>query len=215
MDGLREVLDAIRQHVGTLGFVVTWAGIAWVYLRKRADWSRKQFLTQVNFSLNYVSDGKLTMRTLLETSAQQVWLNDLGVAQVTRAAGQTTADQPYVVLPDAADMAFIYRAVGNVLSEKFADAYLAQSLGLPTKAATYRFAVTCERFADIRTLKIRVILASDDDLRATFAEGNEVAVPSDYYVPRLRLLRSMSKLFQTAGQPGVMPLGRVVLGLRA
>ena len=213
---MRQLYEFVRDDIGVglIGLLVTWAGIGWVYFRKRTDWSRKQFLNQVNFSLSYISDGKLTMRTLMESSAHEVWLNDHGVRQVVRAAEQTTPDQPFIVLDDPADMAFIHRAVLNVLSEKFAEAYIAQANGLPTRFTTYRFAVTCERFADVRTLKIRVLLATDDDLRETFAEGRSVEIPSKYYEPRLRTLRAMSRLFRTDGQPGSVALGRVILGLR-
>ena len=102
-----------------------------MYFRKRADWSRKQFLGQVNFSLTYVGGGTMAMRTLLETTAQKVWLNDLGVKKVAHAAARTTADQPFVSLDDPKDMDFVYRAVLNVLSEKFAEAFLAETLGVP------------------------------------------------------------------------------------
>jgi len=216
MNVLWEVIDYARQNIGfgTLGMLATWCGIAWVWYRKRADWSRKEFLRQINFSVSYVADGKLVIRTLLETSAQQVWLNDRGVQQIIRAAARTTPTQPFIRLADPGDMAFLYRAVLNVLSEKFADAFLAQGMDLPAQFATYRFAVTCERFADMRTLKIRVLLIRDEDLQMTFADGNPVEVPSAYYAPRLQALREMAKLFAGAGQPGVMTLGRVVLGLR-
>ena len=213
MDTLAQILDLARQNAGTIGLVFTWAGILWVYRRKRAEWHRKEFLGQVNFSLNYVADGRLTMRTLAEVPARDVWLNDLGVKKVNKAAEKTTLDQPFVALTDPADMAFVYRAVLNVLSEKFADAYLAQSMRLPVTFETYRFAITFERHEDMRTFKLRVLLAREDDLAGAFGP----ALPENraIYSIRLQTLRAMSKLHQTAGLPGVMPLGRVVLGLRA
>ena len=142
------------------------------------------------------------MRTLLETSAHQVWLNDLGVRQVVRAAERTTPDQPFVVLDDPADMAFVHRAVLNVLSEKFAEAFVAQASGLPARFDTFHFAVTCERFADIRTLKIRVLVATAADLQETFAEGRPVAVRSVLQTPP----------GDPAGDEPVAPRGRPARG---
>jgi len=214
MDTITHLLDLARQHVGTVGLLVTWGGILWVYLRKRADWRRKQFLTQVNFSLNFVSDGRMAMRTLMESTTREVWLNDLGVKKVARAAAKTTRDQPFVGLDDPADMDFVYRAVLNVLSEKFAEAYLAETLGLPVVAKEYLFAVTFERYSDIRTFKLRVLLVSEADMDAHFGPGGKVELPSDIYKARLKTMRAMYDLHKSAGKPGGMPLGRVVLGLR-
>src|SRR4051794_19569709 len=168
MHVVRSIVDFLRHYGGSLSLAFTWAAIAWVYLAKRANWSRKQFVGQVNFSLNFVVDGQLVMRTLVEVPAQNVWLNDLGVAKVQRAANRTTSDQPFVRLPDPADMDFVHRAVLNVLSEKFSDAYLAQSLGLPVESAVHRFAITMERYGDIRTLKLRVLLVAEQALESLF-----------------------------------------------
>jgi hypothetical protein len=211
------ILEFARQHIGigTIGLLFTWGGILWVYFRKRADWARKQFLTQVNFSLTYVRDGKMAMRTLMESTAQQVWLNDLGVKKVARAAAKTTRDQPFVELEDPVDMDFVYRAVLNVLSEKFAESYLAETLGLPVTAQEYLFTISFERYSDIRTLKLRVLLVSEKDLDEHFGPEGKVELPNDIYKARLKTMRAMHKLHKSAGQPAVMPLGRVVLGLRA
>ena len=62
---------------------------------------------------------------LLETTASEVWLNSYGIGKVFKAAGRTRPDQPFIILSDDEDMGFVKRAVLNVLSEKFADAFLA------------------------------------------------------------------------------------------
>jgi hypothetical protein len=219
MDVIWLVIDFLRHYGGGLSLAFTWGAIAWVYLAKRSDWLRKRFLGQVNFSLNFVADGQLVMRTLVEVPAQDVWLNDLGVRQVMRAAASTTPDQPFVRLSDPADMDFVYRAVLNVLSEKFADVYLAQAMGLPVQTAVYRFAITMERYSDIRTLKLRVLLVAEKDLESVFSPdppgGLEVRVPNVLYGSRLKTLRAMHDLHHRAGELGVLKLGRVVLGARS
>src|SRR5947209_10474626 len=144
MTWLQPVLDFLGHYGGTLALLFTWAALLWVHYGKRSDWARKQFLDQVNFSLNLVAEGRLVMRTLLERPARDVWLNDLGVSQVRQAAQRTTPEHPFIELADPADMDFVHRAILNVLSEKFADAYLAQSMGLPVRSETYRFAITME-----------------------------------------------------------------------
>jgi hypothetical protein len=218
MNVFQPVAEFIRQYGGALSLAFTWGAFAWIYLAKRSDWSRKQFLSHVNFSLNYVSAGRLVMRTLVEVSAQNVWMNELGVHTVRRAASRTTSKQPFVELADESDMNFVYRAVLNVLSEKFADAYLAESMGIPVESSEYRFAITMERYKDIRTLKLRVLLASTRDLETVFApnppQGREVSVPNELYRSRLKTLQAMHDLHRRAGEPGVLKLGRVVLACR-
>jgi hypothetical protein len=218
MDAFQPVIDFARQYGGAFSLAFTWGALAWIYLAKRSDWSKKQFLGQVTFSLNYVSAGRLVMRTLVEVSAQDVWLNDLGVGQVRRAASRTTRDQPFIQLPNEADMNFVYRAVLNVLSEKFADAYLAESMGLPVEMSEYKFAITMERYSDIPTLKLRVLLVGTRELETVFVsnppKGQEVGVANELYRNRLNTLQAMHDLHRRAGEPGALKLGRVVLGIR-
>lgn len=218
MEHIHRLIELIKAYGGGVSLVITWAAIAWVYLAKRSDWQHKQFLSHVNFSLNYVLDGRLAMRTLAEVPAAEVWLNELGVKQVRQAAEGTTVDRPFVELDDAKDMEFVYRAVLNVLSEQFAETYIAQSLGVPVVTGVYCFAITMERYTDIRTLKLRVLLAREEDLETAFAPappgGAAIEVPNVMYAARLQTLQRMHDLHRRAGQPGVMHLGRVVLGIR-
>jgi hypothetical protein len=212
MDLPPGVADFARDHGAKLTAAASWLGLGWLYFRRRSEWARKEFRQQVNFSLNYLIDGKLAMRTLLELPARDVWLNDRGVKLVLAAAGRTTADQPFLDLPDPADAAFLDRAALNVLSEKFADVYLAQSMGLPVATAAYRYAVTCERFDVMRTIKLRVLVAREADLAGAFdpAHPQHPRVPAEDVVmtQRLRTLVAMQKRFTTG------TLGRVELGLR-
>jgi hypothetical protein len=159
------------------------------------------------------------MRTLLESPVREVWVNDYGVKRVLQSADRTTAEQPFLRFADVADQAFVDRAVLNVLSEKFADAYLAEALGLPVRAEVYRFATTFERYGEMRTYKLRVLIVREGDLTAGIfdpeAGGALHDEPRDIYRVRLQTLRAMHDWHRKAGQPGVVPLGRVVLGLRA
>jgi hypothetical protein len=218
-DILASLVGFLRNYGAGIALAFTWALAGWVYFRQRSDWAGKRFRTQVNFSLNYVADGRLVMRTLLETSVREVWINDYGVKQVTQAANRTTAEQPFLRFAGAADQEFIDRAVLNVLSEKFSDAYLAETLGLPVRTAVYRFAITFERHEVMRTYKLRVLVVREDDLAAAFGDpgpgGALHEEPRGIYRARLQTLRAMHDWHCKAGQPGVAPLGRVVLGLRA
>ena len=74
--------------------VATWTVIGVVAIRRRYEWQRRRFVEQVSFSLNILTERGgsqlLLLRTLLEDSATNVWLNEFGVSRVVRAARRTT-----------------------------------------------------------------------------------------------------------------------------
>lgn len=213
---LRDLVALVREYWGTIGLAVTWLGIALIYFRKRMHWRRKHFLDQVNFSLNYVHDGKLVMRTLMELPSQQVWLNDYGVKQVQAAAQKTTLEQPFIILKEPADQQFINRAVLNGLSERFAEMYLARALGLPVQSGTFYFAITCEKYKEMRTYKLRVLILSEQALREDFApggKGDSMVIRDVIYRPRQMTLRAIYQLYLRDQQTPNPVLGQMELGL--
>jgi hypothetical protein len=216
METIERFLDAMRPHWNTLALTVTWLGIAVVYLRRRAHWRRKTFLAQVNFSLNYVVGRHLAMRTLIESPAHEVWLNDYGVHMIFAAAQKTTVEQPFILLRDAADRDFVNRAVLNVLSERFAEAFVASALGIPVRSGTFLFAITCEKYDKIRTLKLRVLVIQEDALAELFGPANRAAaleVNNPIYRARLETLRGLYDLHLKDQGQERPALGRVELGI--
>lgn len=215
MDALLNVANFLKQHWNTFALLVTWVGIAIVWYRRRTEWRRKQFLSQVNFSLNYVVNNTLVMRTLLETAAQQVWLNDYGVKAVFAAAAKATIEHPFIVLDDPKDQEFINRAVLNTLSERFASTFVAAALGAPVRSGSFCFAITCEKYEEIRTLKLRVLIIEENTLKEMFGpagKGNELQVTNPVYRARLKTLQAIHDMYvkdQTAAKPvlGHMELG--------
>jgi hypothetical protein len=216
LSAIREFFETLRPYWSTLALLATWTGISVVYLRRRWQWQHKRFLTLVNFSLNYVRNGTLAMRTLLERPASQVWPNEHGVRMVLAAAQKTTVVDPFIVLRQAKDMDFANRAVLNVLSERFADTFLAASLGAPARTANFCFAITCEKYEDIRTLKLRVLLVEEQTLMELFGPKDEAAkleITSSIYRARLQTLRGMHRLYVQDRESGRPVLGEVELGV--
>lgn len=163
-----DIFSFLRSYGPAIGLAATWGGILIAWWRRRASWKRKSFIRQVNFSLNDVRDHTLVLRTLLEDDARKVWLNEHGVSLVLDAARKTTVAQPFVSMGNAEDQGYILRAVLNVLSERFAELHVGRTLGVPAKAATYVFGLTCEKYGNIRTQKLRVIIARPDMLDDLF-----------------------------------------------
>jgi hypothetical protein len=216
VETVHRVLEVLRPHWNTLALLLTWVGIGFVYLRRRKQWHRKAFLAQVNFSLNYVAGSTLAMRTLVEKPANQVWLNEYGVRMVLAAAHKTTVGHPFIILKHPKDRDFANRAVLNVLSERFAEGFVAAALGLPVKTAPFCFAITCEKYEEIRTLKLRVLIVAEQTLIDLFGPDDGAAkleVTSVIYQARLKTLRAMYELYAKDRQSEQPVLGQVELGV--
>jgi hypothetical protein len=216
MDHLLRFFEFMRPHWNTAALVLTWLGIGIAYLRRRSRWRKKQFLARVNFSLNYVAGDGLAMRTLLESTANDVWLNEYGVALVLAAARRAPVEQPFLTLTDPDDRDFANRAVLNVLSERFAETYLAASLGRPVVTAPHVFGITCEKYGDIRTLKLRVLIMAEQTLVELFGPANLAAslnVPNTILRSRLTTLQIMYDLYQKDKSADRPTLGHMDLGV--
>ena len=87
MDNLREVLNFLRNYGPPIALGITWVTIVLVWYGRRARWLRKEFMSQVNFSLNYISNNSLMMRTLLETTTDKVIMNEWGVKTLACTGG--------------------------------------------------------------------------------------------------------------------------------
>ena len=115
-----------------------------------------------------------------------------------------------------ADRDFAHRAILNLLSERFADAYVAAALGVPVRTATFLFVLTFERYPVMRTHKVRVLLVEESSLHALFGPANGAAtleIRNPIYQARLQTLRLLYGLLQKEKEPGQPLLGRVELGV--
>jgi hypothetical protein len=216
MEKFQQFMEFMRPHWSALALVATWIGIAIVAVRHRLAWRRKQFLTHVNFSLNYCIGRQLAMRTLTEARAVDVWPNEYGVQKVFAAAARTTAGAAFIVLKNPKDQDFINRAVLNVLSGRFAETYLAAALGAPVKTATFCFAVTFERYPEMRTLKLRVLIVQEQTLEDLFGpagEAKKLEVRNPVYKIRLTTLEAMYALHVKDKVSAHPVLGRMEMGV--
>jgi hypothetical protein len=217
-DTVEHFFELIRPHLSTIALALTWIGVGYAAWRNRSHWRRKQFNATVNFSLNYVHDNTLAMRTLLEADTSRVWLNDYGAGLITAACKKTTAEQPFLLLQDPDDHVFVNRAVLNVLSERFAESYVAAAIGVPVWIGTFYFVLSYERYDIMRTFKLRVLVIEEKTLVRLFGPENEAArlrIGDPWHQARLNTLRGMHDLYlknATAAQP---LLHRVELGVVA
>src|SRR5207247_4117597 len=67
------------------------AGRWWGRYKAGRQWHKKEFMDRLTVSLNIFADGYLKIRTVLERSLAEVFLNRLAIAKVEAAAKKTTA----------------------------------------------------------------------------------------------------------------------------
>jgi hypothetical protein len=216
MPTLDQIHEFLKPFYSYIALAVTWAGLGWAWWRRKRAWRNKEFLGQVNFTLNLFADT-LQMRTLLELDTDKVWPNTYGVGLLRRAAQRTTLADPFIRLADPADRDYLHRAVKNALSALCAEAFISAAAGGQSKRATFLFAITCERYPEMRTIKLRVLLIEQHALREWCAPGGKAeGLPiTPYYRTRLLTLQAMHKMDAAAQAGGPTELGRVELGVPA
>ena len=172
MGALEQVLASLRdlivdhwvKFLTGLGFMA----VGWLIgkRRARAEWRKKEFYGRLNVSLNILEPGQpLRIRTLIEKSCQDVFLNKVAVETVLAAARETTVSDPILPLPKE-DYWYYLNAVLNELAEKFAVGTLKRDLGKPVSTAVYLICLTSEAAGDVKTRKVRAMTIRKDVLLA-------------------------------------------------
>lgn len=160
------ISDYIHEHwlkaVTAAAFMI--AGWFWGKRRERAQWSKKEFLHRINISLNVINDGKLFIRTIVEKSCLDVFLNSVAVEKITEASRVTREDSPILELPGE-EYWYYLNAVLNEVAEKFAFGQIKRDMGQPVVKEHYLICLTCEKAGDIRTHKIRAMLVKKKTLQ--------------------------------------------------
>lgn len=176
------------------------AGLAAAWLAQWVAWWRftsRDFLHRVNFSLNYVEDNRLQLRTLKESDIDQIILDNKHGRNMLLAAARgakTSAKAPFLDLRPEESFV-VLNAILNELSESFAARSLARSMGLPVKSKWYVFGVTCEWDDEVRNRKIRVMIIAED-LLAKFDQLPPLRYQHPWHHVRHETLLKMQKLYQ-------------------
>ena len=123
---MEQILQAIAEWLDDnwlkflTGLLLAGAGWFLGQWRARRKWQKKEFLDRLNVSLNTIQDGRLLIRTVLEKSCQEIFLNDLAVAAVTDASQRTTEGDPTLPLPQD-DYWYYLNSVLNEVGEQFSE----------------------------------------------------------------------------------------------
>lgn len=184
----------IEHLVETLGGLLVMA-IGWIIGQRRAiaKWQRRNFLDRLNVSLNSLSDNRLRIRTILEKSCQEVFLNDVAVKTLQSAALKTTANDSSLPLPDS-DYWYYLNSVLNEIAEKFAEGQLRRDLGLSVTSTPFLICLTCESAGELRTRKIRAMLIQKSVLENLPEKQPELESP--HHITRWQTLQQLALLWK-------------------
>ena len=158
------------------------------------QWHKKEFLDRIIISLNIFADGYLKIRTVMERSLDEVFLNRLAVDKVLAAARATTADNP--VMPVAkGDRWFLLNFVLNAVAEHFVDGHIRQDAGKPVTSVRYALFLTCELVGEERIRKVRAMLMRKDLLEAFPHTDSMPKLENAWHDDRIRTLRKAAELY--------------------
>jgi len=187
---ITTILVAATTSAAT--FIFTWW---WARRRAQRQWHSKEFLDRIIVSLNIFTDGFLKIRTVLERSIDEVFLNKVAIDKVWAAARATTLANP--VMPIAKeDRWFILNFVLNAVAEHFVSGHIRQDAGQPVTTVKYALFMTCELVGDERIRKVRAMLVRVD-LLANFPYLDSMPnLENPWHSDRIVTLRRAAELFQ-------------------
>jgi len=191
---MHVVIEFLENNWEPLATVVTLIVVLATYWKSRAMWKARDFMTRVNFSLNYVEGNTLKIRTLRESDIRHVLLgNQHGRKLVLRCARRTSRAKPFLQLPKR-DAWIVLNSILNEISEQFAEGFLAASMGAPVQSATYVFGITCERDSNVRMNKIRVMIIEKSLLEKIDTLG-ELRFEQKHHHVRQATLKRMREIY--------------------
>ena len=198
---LNDLATDSGKKLLTAGVVAVISGVAsfligryWGRYQAGRQWKKKEFLDRVIVSLNLFADGGLRIRTVLERSLDEVFLNRVAVDKVLAAAKQCTATTP--LLPIAkADRWYLLNFVLNAVAEPFALGQVARDAGKPVTIVRYALFLTAELVGDERIRKVRAMLVKVDHLKEFPYPDTMPALENPWHATRVETLRAAARVY--------------------
>jgi len=195
---MEELITTLREQIAehwikvlvAAGFTI----LGWFVGRWRAarDWKRREFFNRLNVSLNSIVQGKLLIRTVLEKSCEEVFLNKVAVDRLLQAAAKTTIDKPIIPV-EQEDRWFFLNAVLNELSETFSAGLFKREAGQSHESIRYLICLTNECDGEIKTRKIRAMVIRKDLLLKLADEPPQFESPN--HSIRWKTLHAMKSMY--------------------
>jgi hypothetical protein len=172
------------------------AGRWWGRYKAGRQWRTKEFMDRLTVSLNIFADGYLKIRTVLERSLEEVFLNRLAVDKVEAAAKKTTVDNPLLPITKD-DRWYLLNFVLNAVAEHFVAGNIRQDAGVPVKVVRYALFLTCEQVGDERIRKVRAMLVRREVLEEFPYRDAMPQLENPWHDVRVKTLRAAADLFKT------------------
>ncbi len=190
----KRIVVTVLVAVTTSGatFVFTWW---WARRQASQQWYAKEFLDRIIVSLNIFADGALKIRTVMERSLDEIFLNKLAVAKVWAAARATTLDNPLMPVAKE-DRWFLLNFVLNAVAEHFVEGHIKRDAGLPVTTVKYALFLTCELVGDERIRKVRAMLVRHDVLESFPYPDTLPTLENSWHEDRIKTLRAAATLFK-------------------
>lgn len=200
---LNDIASESGKKIVTAAVVTVITGVAsflvgryWGRYQAGRQWKKKEFLDRVIVSLNIFADGGLKIRTVLERSLDEVFLNRVAVDKVLAATKLCTAQQP--LLPIAkADRWYILNFVLNAVAEQFALGHVRRDAGQPVTVVRYALFLTAELVGDERIRKVRAMLVREDHLKEFPYPDTMPALENPWHSVRVETLRAAARAYAT------------------
>ena len=164
--------------------------------KARREWMSKEFFNRVIVSLNIFADGFLKIRTVMERSIEEVFLNPVAIEKVQVAAKKCTADDPLLNIPKE-DRWYVLNYVLNAVAEQFVAGQIKLDAGQKVTAVKYALFLTCEVVGDERIRKIRAMLFRRDLLENFPYLDTLPQLENPWHEDRIKTLRRAAALLQT------------------
>ena len=201
LDGDEVSAEYTKRVVVTVLVAASTSGVTflatrwWARRQAHKQWYAKEFLDRVTVSLNIFADGYLKIRTVMERSLDEIFLNRLAVSKVWAAARATTVDNPLMPIKKE-DRWFLLNFVLNAVAEHFVEGHIKRDAGLPVTCVKYALFLTCELVGDERIRKVRAMLIRQD-LLADFPYNDTLPnLENPWHVDRVKTLRAAAALYK-------------------
>ena len=163
--------------------------------RARREWARKEFLGRVIVSLNIFADGFLKIRTVMERSLEEIFLNQLAVEKVLAAARRTTVANPILPIPNE-DRWYLLNFVLNAVAEHFVAGQIKLDAGRPVTTVRYALFLTCEQVGPERIRKVRAMLVKEEHLIAYPYPDSLPKLENPWHDARVQTLRTAAAAYK-------------------
>lgn len=163
--------------------------------KARREWESKEFLNRVIISLNILSDGTLKIRTVLERSIEEVFLNPIAIEKIQAAVKLCTPDNPILPIPKE-DRWYLLNFVLNSVAEHFIAGQLKLDAGQPVKILRYALFLTCEVVGDERIRKVRAMLVRRDVLDDFPYADTMPKLENPWHEDRIKTLRRAAAMLK-------------------